>query len=131
MSTRNQGRGTRDHPLIRRVLQIALARDGFDAELVGDGAQALQAVAARTFDCIVVDGMMPHVDGLEVCRRVTGDPRTSHIPVIVLSARSQNTDCESALKAGATLYIRKPFDAHALAGTIREVIATRAARRVS
>src|SRR2546430_499998 len=131
MSTRNQGRGTRDHPLIRRVLQIALARDGFDAELVGDGAQVLQAIAARTFDCIVVDGMMPHVDGLEVCRRVTGDPRTSHIPVIVLSARSQNTDCESALKAGATLYIRKPFDAQALAGTIREVIATRAARRGS
>lgn len=111
-----------DDPFIRRVVQIALTRAGFDIVIVGDGALALAQMELQTFDAIVLDGMMPELDGLEACRRIRADARNDSMPVIILSARSQNTDEVSANAAGATAYIKKPFDATTLGAELRAIL---------
>lgn len=112
-----------DDPLIRRVTEVALKRDGFTVTVVTDGTEALQRLEESTFDLILLDGMMPRMDGIEACRRIKADPRVAHIPVIFLSARSQNVEERAGLEAGAIGYIRKPFDATALGRRIREICA--------
>jgi two-component system phosphate regulon response regulator PhoB len=110
-----------DDPHIRRVSEVALRRDGFDVVAVADGAEALRILEDRLFDVVVLDGMMPHVDGLEACRRIQAAPRTARVPVVILSARSQNADEHSGRQAGAIGYIRKPFDALQLGQAIRRI----------
>jgi CheY-like chemotaxis protein len=110
-----------DDPFIRRVSEIALRRDGFSVCAVGDGTEALQLLEDSLFDLVILDGLMPKMDGLEVCRRLRANPRTSAIPVIILSARSQHTDEEAGRAAGATGYIKKPFDALALGRQVRRI----------
>jgi len=100
-----------DDPHIRRVSEIALRRAGFEVVSVSDGAEALQMLEDRLFDLVLLDGMMPKIDGLEVCRRIKADPRTARVPVVLLSARSQGADEAAGRAAGAAGYIRKPFDA--------------------
>lgn len=110
-----------DDPHIRRVCEICLRREGFDVTPVSDGSEALQVLEDRLFDLIVLDGMMPAVDGLEACRRIKADPRTAAVPVILLSARTQASDVQAGEQAGATGYIRKPFDALTLGKEIRRI----------
>ena len=111
-----------DDPFIRQVSTIALERRGFVVTAVSDGAQALQLLEDGLPDVVILDGMMPNMDGLEACRRITANARTSHLPVILLSARSQDTDEEAARDAGAAGYIRKPFDALTLGTQVRDIL---------
>ena len=108
-----------DDPHIRRVVEVTLRRQGFEVTAVEDGAQALQTLETRLFDLIVVDGMMPNVDGLEVCRRVKADVRTASIPIVMLSARTSLTDENEVRAAGACAFIRKPFNAQTLGDELR------------
>jgi CheY-like chemotaxis protein len=110
-----------DDPHIRRVSEIALRRDGFEVTSVGDGTEALQLLEDRLFDLVLLDGMMPKLDGLEVCRRIKENPRTAGVPVIMLSARTQPLDEAAGRAAGAIGYIRKPFDALTLGRQIRAI----------
>jgi DNA-binding response OmpR family regulator len=112
-----------DDVFIRRVAEVALQRDGFVVVAVTDGAQALASLLTGVFDLVVLDGMMPNMDGLSACRRIREDAALAGLPIVILGARSQNTDEASALAAGATAYIRKPFDAYALGARLREVVA--------
>lgn len=111
-----------DDPFIRRVVQIALTRDGFEVEIVENGALALARLEACAFDAVVLDGMMPEVDGLEACRRIRAHATLASLPVVILSARSQNTDEAAALAVGATAYIKKPFDATTLGAELRAIL---------
>jgi CheY-like chemotaxis protein len=110
-----------DDPFIRRVSEIALRRDGFTVCAVGDGTEALQLLEDAEFDLVILDGLMPKMDGLEACRRMKANPRTARIPVIILSARSQCTDEEAGHEAGAIGYIKKPFDALSLGRQVRRI----------
>ena len=112
-----------DDPHIRRVSEIALRRDGFSVMAVTDGTEVLQLLEDRLFDLVVLDGMMPNLDGLETCRRIKANPRTRHIPVVMLSARTQTTDEVASRAAGAVGYIRKPFDALGLGNELRRLCA--------
>jgi len=96
-----------DEPAVREAVDRALRLEGYDTELAADGAQALDALAVRAPDALVLDVLMPHVDGLEVCRRLraAGD-RT---PVLVLTARDAVPDRVRGLDAGADDYLVKPF----------------------
>lgn len=115
-----------DDPHIRRVAEVALRREGFTVTSVGDGPEALEAVAAQRFDLVLLDGMMPTLDGLEVCRRIKADPRTAALQVVMLSARTQASDEIAGAEAGAIGYIRKPFDALSLGREIRRFCGPRA-----
>src|ERR1051325_8544430 len=109
-----------DEPSVRSALQRALALERYDVQLADDGQQALDILAAGVVDAIVLDVMMPRIDGLEVCRRLraAGD-RT---PVLMLTARDAVDDRVEGLDAGADDYMVKPFALKELKARLRALL---------
>ena len=109
-----------DEPAVREAVDRALRLEGYDTELAADGAEALDALAVRAPDALVLDVLMPAVDGLEVCRRLraAGD-RT---PVLVLTARDTVPDRVRGLDAGADDYLVKPFALGELLARLRALL---------
>ena len=97
-----------DHPSNLELVEELLGGDGFTIECVTDGAAALAAVARQPPDCVVLDVMMPGMDGFEVCRRLKADRATRYIPVVMLTALSDVDDKIRALDAGAADFLNKP-----------------------
>jgi two-component system phosphate regulon response regulator PhoB len=93
----------------REVLAYNLEAEGFEVAQASNGEEALEAVADSAPDLILLDWMMPHVSGLEVCRRLKLRPETRNIPVIMLSARSEEVDKVRGLEIGADDYVIKPY----------------------
>src|SRR3954447_2761912 len=109
-----------DEPAVRAALERALRVERYDVRLAGDGAEALALLADRSPDAIVLDVLMPHVDGFEVCRRLraAGD-RT---PVLMLTARDAVADRVRGLGAGADDYLVKPFALEELLARVRALL---------
>jgi two-component system response regulator MprA len=109
-----------DEPAVREAVDRALRLEGYETELASDGREALEALADRAPDALVLDWLMPHVDGLEVCRRLraAGD-RT---PVLVLTARDGVPDRVRGLDAGADDYLVKPFALEELLARLRALL---------
>lgn len=95
---------------IRRFIEVNLRLEGFEVVAAADGAEALERARDSEPALVLLDVMMPGIDGIEVCRRLRADPRTSHIPVILLTAKSMTVDKVVGLAAGADDYVLKPFD---------------------
>src|SRR5258708_10919069 len=95
-----------DDPNVAEVVARYLAREGFDVEVVSDGAAGLQRAVADLPDLVVLDLMLPSMGGLEVCRRLRA---AAPVPVIMLTARGEEADRISGLEMGADDYIAKPF----------------------
>jgi diguanylate cyclase (GGDEF)-like protein len=95
---------------VARLLELNLRFDGFDVEVCGDGLTALELAAADPPDLVLLDLLLPGIDGLEVCRRLRADPATASVPVIVVTAKDATADKVAGLTAGADDYIVKPFD---------------------
>jgi CheY-like chemotaxis protein len=110
-----------DDPLILEVLRTILDLEEFDVVTASDGREALAAVEAARPDVVVCDVMMPDVDGLEVCRRLKSDPRTSDLPVILLTARDRPEDHQAGDEAGCDAYLTKPFSPLRLIDIIRDL----------
>lgn len=105
-----------DEPQIRRALRVALTGHGYQVEIADDGEQALIALASRVPDVVVLDLVMPGIDGFEILRQT----RTwSQVPIIVLSARGQERDKVRALDLGADDYLTKPFGMNELLARVR------------
>jgi len=107
---------------IQIVAREALKRSGFTVTVASHGSAGLDAVAADHPDVILLDWMMPEMDGPEVCRRLKSSAATADIPVIFLTARSQQSEIARGLALGAAGYIVKPFDALALGTQVREML---------
>ena len=114
-----------DEPDIQFVTRIALEDDGHDVVTVDDGLAAIAAAQAVRFDVILLDVMMPRLDGMGACQQLKADQRTSHIPIIFLTARSQQFEIQAGLQLGALGYIVKPFDTFTLAREITAILARR------
>ncbi len=112
-----------DEPSIAEVVSLYLGRAGFDVRSVGDGLAALDEVERREPDLIILDLMLPRLDGLEVTRRVRARGDT---PIIMLTARKSEVDRIAGLEMGADDYVVKPFSAQELVSRVRAVL-----RRVS
>ena len=109
-----------DEPAVRTALERALRIEGYDVELAEDGLEALQRLAAHTPDAVVLDVLMPNVDGLEVCRRIrAADDQT---PVLMLTARDAVGDRVAGLDAGADDYLVKPFALEELHARLRALL---------
>lgn len=99
-----------DDPVIQKLLQVNFEMEGYQVVLAGDGVEALEKVAEAPPDLIVLDVMMPRMDGLEAAERLKADAATASIPVIILSAKAQDTDVKAGRATGADEYMTKPFD---------------------
>lgn len=112
-----------DEEDIRTILELALSLDPeFEVDLVDSGEAALARARDGRYDAILLDGMMPGLDGYETCRRLKADPATAHIPVIFLTARTQKAEVEQALALGASSCLMKPFDPMTLAAELRTAL---------
>lgn len=98
-----------DDPLLVDLLEYRLASRGYDVSVARDGSEALQQVEEARPDAIVLDAMMPVMDGYEVLRRLRESDIYADIPVVMLTARKQERDIVGALELGANDYIVKPF----------------------
>ena len=107
---------------IRAFLDITLGLAGFEVVHARDGIEALELVHAHSPDVVVLDVMMPRMDGLETLRRLRTDARTSHLPVLILTAKAQRQDAIEGLDSGADDYVTKPFDAEELLARIRSAL---------
>jgi DNA-binding response OmpR family regulator len=112
-----------DDPAIQIIARAALRRGGFDVTVVDNGDAALDAVRQAPPEVVLLDWMMPGMDGAEVCRRLKADAATATIPVVFLTARSQESEIAAGLALGARGYIVKPFDALAIGQQLRKLLA--------
>lgn len=99
-----------DDHVIRELLVVNLKMEGHEAVTAVDGAEALRAVAEHAPDVVLLDMMLPGVDGWEVAARLKGDGATSSIPIIALSARAMQADIDRGMELGVDRYVTKPFD---------------------
>jgi DNA-binding response OmpR family regulator len=106
-----------------------LEREGYQPALAADGAQALAFVARKMPDLILLDILMPGLDGFEVCRRFKADPATSEIPIIFLTGKATSDDILAGFEAGAVDYVTKPFRMPELLARVHIHVALRRARR--
>jgi len=111
-----------DDESIRLVARLGLTRAGYEVTVVEDGAEALAAVRAGAFDLVVLDWMLPGMDGIDVCRALKCDPGTSALPVVFLTAASHEGAHDEARAAGAAGVIAKPFNPTTLGADIRAII---------
>jgi DNA-binding response OmpR family regulator len=118
-----------DEPDIQLVTRIALEDEGYHVVVVDDGVAAVERAHAEPFDVVLLDVMMPRLDGFGACGQLKANPQTQHIPVIFLTARSQSFDVRDGLRLGAIGYIIKPFDVFTLADEIKTLLAQSAVER--
>jgi phosphate regulon transcriptional regulator PhoB len=111
-----------DEPDIRALITFHLAREGFRCRTAGTGAAALREVQHARPDLVVLDLMLPEMDGLEVCRRLRGAPDSAGIPIIMLTARADEVDRVVGLEMGADDYVVKPFSPKELVARVRAVL---------
>jgi DNA-binding response OmpR family regulator len=108
-----------DEPSIREVVSLYLKRSGYQVRTAADGQEALDMLAREDFDLVVLDLMMPKVDGLEITRQLRTDRDT---PIIMLTARSEEIDRILGLELGADDYVTKPFSPQELVSRVRAVL---------
>jgi len=111
-----------DQPHIVRLIQVNLERERIDVITAGDGEEALEKVHAEHPDLVILDVIMPKRDGFEVLKAMKADPRTSLIPVIMLTVRTQNADIVTGLNEGAELYMPKPFHPRELVSLVQRIL---------
>lgn len=107
---------------IQRVARLALRRADFEVTVANNGVETLAHVIESKPDVILLDWMMPEMDGLETCTRLKADAATRDIPIIFLTARSQESEITQGLALGAIGYVTKPFDALALGPRVRSLL---------
>lgn len=111
-----------DEPHNRELVEAMLTPEGYDVVCVEDGMAALRMVDAQPPDLILLDVMMPHVNGFEVCRRIKADPETARIPVVLLTALTDRASLERGLEAGAEDFLSKPVHKGELLLRVRNLI---------
>jgi CheY-like chemotaxis protein len=111
-----------DDSSIQLIAKLTLTKlGGHDVTIVDDGLAAIDLARKKNFDLILLDGMMPKLDGLETCRRLKEMPETKNIPVIFMTAKNQQSDIDGGYGVGAIGYIVKPFDAQQLCDELKRI----------
>lgn len=111
-----------DEEDIRELVELNLRREGYHVLTCETGEQALDRVSSGTPDVVVLDLMLPGIDGLEVCKRLRADPKTRQIAVIMLTAKGEEADIVAGLELGADDYVTKPFSGKVLVARVRRLL---------
>ena len=111
-----------DEKDIRRLVVFTLERAGYEILEAGDGREALRLATENQPDLILLDVMMPFMNGYEVCRNLREIPEMKNVPIVLLSAKAQNYEIGEGLRAGATDYLVKPFIPRELAAKVKQMI---------
>lgn len=114
-----------DEEEILELITYNLSREGYDVRAVSAGEEALKLIQNKAPDLMLLDLMLPGVDGLEVCKAVKGNPATKDISIIMLTARSEEADIVTGLELGADDYITKPFSRRVLLARVKAVLRRR------
>lgn len=114
-----------DDPDIRRLVQITVSNAGCDVTVAADGEQALEIIRASPPDLVILDVLMPRMDGWEVAKELKGDPLTESVPIMFLTSRGQEHDVLEGFNSGAADYMVKPFSPRELQVRVRAVLAKR------
>ncbi len=111
-----------DDEHIQKSLAQYLEMEDFDVDVASSGQEALEQAGRQTPDLVLLDIMMPEMDGFEVVERLRQEAPTARVPVILLTARGQDTDVIKGYQMGVSSYLTKPFNLDELVDTIREVL---------
>ena len=111
-----------DEEALATLLEYNLKREDFDVAIASDGEEALMKIDEALPDIVILDWMLPKVSGIEVCRRLRSKPETKNLPVIMLTARSEEADRIRGLETGADDYLTKPFSMNELIARVRAVL---------
>jgi DNA-binding response OmpR family regulator len=114
-----------DEEDLRELVAYRLTRSGYEVIAAADGQEALQLARERPPDLMVLDVMMPRLDGYELTRRVRAEESLRSVPVILLTARSQESDVSRGFEVGADDYLKKPFSPDELVARVRAVLGRR------
>lgn len=111
-----------DSKNVRKLIAIVLKKEGYKFAEARNGLDALEKVKIEHPDLIILDIILPGMDGLQVCQEIKKDPKTTHIPIIILTTESSYEAREGAHQAGADVYMIKPFEPKDLRTAVKEVL---------
>ncbi len=111
-----------DSPAQQAMIADLLKGSGLDVTSASDGVEALEQIQGHRPDLIVLDIVMPRMNGYEVCRRLKADPKTQHLPIVMCSSKGEEFDRYWGMKQGADAYIAKPFQPTELVGTVKQLL---------
>lgn len=111
-----------DSPPQREMISSLLKRSGMDVTSACDGVEALEQIHRNFPDVIVLDIVMPRMNGYELCRRLKDDPKTKELPVVMCSTKGEEFDRYWGLRQGANAYIAKPFQPQELVSTVKKLL---------
>lgn len=122
MSTKKRILIVEDEPEIANLIRMHMDRNGFAADMVHSGKAGIVEIEQNMPDCVLLDLMLPDLDGLEVCRRLRRAPKTENLPIIIVSAKGEEADVVAGIELGADDYIAKPFSPRVLVARVKSVL---------
>lgn len=111
-----------DDPVLGPMLRKILQKEGFDATIVNDGRRALPVLSSQSYDAAILDVMLPGIDGITILRQLRSNESNGHLPVLMLTAKTDDATTWDGWKAGANYFMSKPFDATELVRVLRSII---------
>ena len=111
-----------DEESLLKLESILLTSRGYEVVGAADGVAALEQVVSARPDLVILDVMLPEIDGFEVCRRIKQNPETARIPVLMLTAKKSDQDCARGMAAGASAYVTKPFKSARIIEIIQDLL---------
>lgn len=109
-----------DSPFVLEIVETVLKSEGFDVITASDGTEAWNKIQQEKPDVVIVDIIMPGMNGYQICEKIKQSEELKHLPVLVLTTKAQDKDIELAQSSGADLYMTKPFDPDELAAKVRK-----------
>jgi DNA-binding response OmpR family regulator len=111
-----------DDPVSRKFMELILIKEGFQVITSANGLEGLRKARSESPDLLILDVMLPGLDGFEVCYRLRSDTTTEKLPILILSAKGQESDKNSALQVGANAFLPKPVDRLVMLGKVSELL---------
>jgi len=111
-----------DEPDLAELVSYNLKKEGFEVSSASDGEEALKKIRKGNFNLVILDLMLPDIQGMELCRILRNDPKTKHLPIIMLTAKGEDVDKILGLEMGADDYIAKPFSPRELVARVKAVL---------